>query len=505
MDVNQALKSPVRTELDRICSSDVFTSKKQAQNFLRYIVEETLEGRGSKITQYALAVDALGKPDSFDPMEDPSVRMQATRLRKLLADFYEQEPESEPIIRIDLPTGSYQPIFLGKNNACDTLERTQIVGSMSMGPKILLITNAGRQHGSKLRHFLHELYSGVTVVLSRFREARIVLADTNHVYQEPTANMVYAWEKHQAEFVLELEVSLEDHRYVIECRLFHTLTHNAIGLHTAYIPLDSPDLGKLHLRLVESTISLHRGTVLRHWSQFWHKQKRIPDHYQVLVRHVYFLQINSSADSFQRFLHACENRIQRFHDDALAYLHYAILCLYAHMTKQQLAEPLVDIWYHLAQKSLELNPWNSLAHGIYALACGFRGDAELCAIEVDVARYANPLDSGCLHMMAAGLCSIGKWPQGFELLKATLSLFQEGKPPPPQQILLCTHFFRQGLYAELARTEDGFKQLGSWKNFDTVLQNCQQNPDCSSCIESICQILDQQLSGQENYISEQIP
>src|SRR5206468_3081782 len=47
---------------------------------------------------------------SFDPRTDPIVRVQARRLRARLTRYYEEEGRHEEI-RIELPKGSYAPVF----------------------------------------------------------------------------------------------------------------------------------------------------------------------------------------------------------------------------------------------------------------------------------------------------------------------------------------------------------------------------------------------------------
>lgn len=81
------------------------------QSFLSYIVTEELAGRGNKIKAYSVAVDALGRPDSFNPGTDPSVRVLANRARNLLAGYYTGEGKDDPLYLV-IPKGGYRPKFL---------------------------------------------------------------------------------------------------------------------------------------------------------------------------------------------------------------------------------------------------------------------------------------------------------------------------------------------------------------------------------------------------------
>jgi len=70
---------------------------------------QTLEGKADRIKAYTVAVDALGKPASFDPQNDPSVRVLAKRLRDTLTAYYERTTGHS--IRLRLHCGSYVPEF----------------------------------------------------------------------------------------------------------------------------------------------------------------------------------------------------------------------------------------------------------------------------------------------------------------------------------------------------------------------------------------------------------
>ncbi|MGH9722606.1 MAG: hypothetical protein ACRD8O_20540, partial [Bryobacteraceae bacterium] len=100
----------VRGTLERLLASRGFQGSQTLSRFLRYAVEQTLEGRSDRLKEYTLGVEVLGRPDRFDPRTDAIVRIQASRLRAKLAAYYRAEGAVEPI-RIELPRGSYVPEF----------------------------------------------------------------------------------------------------------------------------------------------------------------------------------------------------------------------------------------------------------------------------------------------------------------------------------------------------------------------------------------------------------
>lgn len=96
-------------ELERVLGDPAFRISGRNQKFLRYIVMETLAGRGDAIKAYSIAVDVFGRPSSFDPMTDPVVRIEASRLRTSLENGYEAQPHT---VRIEIPKGRYVAQFV---------------------------------------------------------------------------------------------------------------------------------------------------------------------------------------------------------------------------------------------------------------------------------------------------------------------------------------------------------------------------------------------------------
>ena len=100
----------VRAALGHMATSEAFRGSPQLVAFLRYVVEATLRGEQDRIKGYTIAVEALGRGDDFNPQVDPIVRVEATRLRRALNRYYDNGGKHDAV-RIDLPLGSYVPVF----------------------------------------------------------------------------------------------------------------------------------------------------------------------------------------------------------------------------------------------------------------------------------------------------------------------------------------------------------------------------------------------------------
>jgi hypothetical protein len=66
-----------------------------------------LSGEADQLKEYSVGIDALGKPDNYDPRRDSTVRIQVGRLRQKLAEYYSVEGAYDPVI-VDLPKGHFK-------------------------------------------------------------------------------------------------------------------------------------------------------------------------------------------------------------------------------------------------------------------------------------------------------------------------------------------------------------------------------------------------------------
>ena len=101
----------VMAQLERILASPGFLSSERLSQFLRYVVTQTLSGQSTRIKQYTVGVEAMGFGTTFDPQSNPTVRIHARKLRRELDRYYYNHGSEDPI-RIDIPKGSYVPVFL---------------------------------------------------------------------------------------------------------------------------------------------------------------------------------------------------------------------------------------------------------------------------------------------------------------------------------------------------------------------------------------------------------
>jgi hypothetical protein len=96
--------------LEFALQSDALGRSERLKCFLSYICTVEFNGNLDRLTEYDIAVSALGRRAEFSPVEDSTVRGRAHELRQKLERLYTVEAPHYPV-RIDLHKGSYRPRF----------------------------------------------------------------------------------------------------------------------------------------------------------------------------------------------------------------------------------------------------------------------------------------------------------------------------------------------------------------------------------------------------------
>lgn len=135
-------RAEVAAQLQRVLSDDLFVKSQRLGGFLRFVVEETLAGRGAELKEYAIGVEVFERGAGYDPQTEPIVRIMAGRLRAKLAEYYVASGAGDPIL-IELPRGGYAPRFLRRDKPADSaVNRTRKRQSVGREAELARLGNA---------------------------------------------------------------------------------------------------------------------------------------------------------------------------------------------------------------------------------------------------------------------------------------------------------------------------------------------------------------------------
>ncbi|WP_241654596.1 hypothetical protein [Granulicella sibirica] len=105
--------------MNRLLETHHFKNSRRYPALLRFIVEETLEGRGEFLKERLLGVRVFDRPADYDTASDPIVRVTIAEIRKRIAQYYHDE-EHDAEIRIELLPGRYEPEFRARHSKRET-------------------------------------------------------------------------------------------------------------------------------------------------------------------------------------------------------------------------------------------------------------------------------------------------------------------------------------------------------------------------------------------------
>lgn len=100
----------VEEELRRLLESPGLQHAESLSLLLSYLVQHSLYKPHEHLKEFQLAVDVFGRSQSFDPRLDSTVRVQTSRLRNKLIEYYATLGANDPVI-IDIPKGTYLADF----------------------------------------------------------------------------------------------------------------------------------------------------------------------------------------------------------------------------------------------------------------------------------------------------------------------------------------------------------------------------------------------------------
>src|SRR6202008_3776352 len=124
----------VREQLNRLLAHPLFTNSKRYPVLLAYTVEQALLGNAGELKERTIGVEAFGREPNYDVNLDPVVRTTAAEVRKRLIQYY-YSPDHAGQLLIELPVGSYVPLFREPSGS-QTVSAAESVSGQRIGDAV---------------------------------------------------------------------------------------------------------------------------------------------------------------------------------------------------------------------------------------------------------------------------------------------------------------------------------------------------------------------------------
>ena len=133
------------SEMDRIFESEEFSRSPVMRRLLRFLIDQTLLGKGDQLKAYSVAVDGLGRDPDFDAQTDSYPRVQIGRLRRMLDAHYARNgfPSGERLI---IPNGAYRVYLHPVYPRAERHAKTEAPSSLAQAEKAPAPAPAGQAY-----------------------------------------------------------------------------------------------------------------------------------------------------------------------------------------------------------------------------------------------------------------------------------------------------------------------------------------------------------------------
>src|SRR5215213_11475795 len=104
MNIAASSTPSVLEQLEHVLQSPAFRTADRSAKILRFLVEQTVAGQADRLKEYVIGAEALGRGASFDPRIDSIARVEVSRLRTRLEQYYATAGRQDEIV-FALPRG----------------------------------------------------------------------------------------------------------------------------------------------------------------------------------------------------------------------------------------------------------------------------------------------------------------------------------------------------------------------------------------------------------------
>ena len=419
----------VLEQLERILAHQEFHATDRMQDFLRFVVEETLAGREDTIKGYTIATRVFGRGDDFDSGQDPIVSIQAGRLRRALERYYLVAGMDDTIV-IDIPKGQYVPRFTvraaqpelggsGEPVVAETESHPAVSPSVAVLPFENLSDDA--EQGFLAVGMTDELVTE----MNRFRELVVIPCQVaNQSATSPKAPSDLAHES-GARFILQGTIRRDAETVKVSAHLTDAQSGRQIWAEGYSNPLEAGRMIATQEEIAHQVVTAiggEYGIIARRLSA--ESRKKPPAElstYEAMLRY-YSHQISPTPESSQ----ACFQALQQAAETEPLYgpVWSALATLHAQMYSMDVPgfdEPL-ETAVRYARKGVFLEPGSQLGRLILAYASYLADDSESFEQEIETALALNPNSpytvgtAGYFHIMR------GELERGLPLLDQAIAV-----------------------------------------------------------------------------------
>jgi len=405
----------IRAQLDRILEHEEFHATERMRAFLRFVVEETLEGREQQLKGFTIATEVFGRDLDFDPAHDPVVRIQAGRLRRAMERYYLVAGGQDPI-RIDIPKGSYVPQFTAVQAVAPEPRPRYEPGIGShpeAWPTVVVLPFEDLTGNSDLAYLGAGLATELCIELGRCDDLRVML------FQSQLSNNQGVLPG--SDFTVQGSVRADGSTLKVVVQLIETRTSEQLWADWLKSSLDAGELISFQERTanrIVAHIAGENGAIPRALSSQTSKGP-LTIYQAILKGYAYHQAIN--AETFSQAFEALQ--LARSQDKECGLVCSMLAMLYADNIALEFFDPErtpLSEAIRMAHEGALVLPNSQLSRLALVRTHLLANDLEMALAELEAAHALYPESLLFMDIIGYGLLLVGQWERGEQLLRRAI-------------------------------------------------------------------------------------
>jgi len=454
---------------DEIKHSHVLTK------FLSFVVDKKLLGLEDEIKEYTIGVKGLGKPNDFNPQLDASVRIHAGRLRKVLQQYYTGPGKNDTVL-IDIPKGSYVPIFEKRDGTTEATASVQtkipdlfenVAQPSSNGhskPIIAVLPFHNLSSDSSKDYFVVGIGEQLSTDLARFQNISVISYYSTYNYDSALVGMQEMKNTVNIDYVLTGSVRFINELARLNVQLILPENGQIIFTETYSRHLTPENIFDIQEEITGEILNIiadDNGIIIMNKANAspFTKSKNLS--VQEAIYKYFHYTSDYSDEKLDVTVDSLESAVATEPQNALAGALLASLYMFSYSTKKESDKWLLEKAFDLAQTAVRADP--QCQHAQKALAWGlllYNKKVKCCEV-IERCIKLNPKACTITSLMALAYIAMGEYTLGFKWLLQSIHLNPAAHLSA--KFAFCLYYFHTGDYQE------SFKWLDRMNTTETSL------------------------------------
>lgn len=418
-------KKEILGVLNKILTSNVFSRSFVLSGFLKFIVEETLEGNTEGLKEYTIAVNALGKPSDFNPQIDAIVRIHAGRLRRLLNVYY-QGPGISDTIKIELVKGTYVPVFRAHllikpvTQSTENKESTPLLRSKLT---IAILPFRNLCPDGDYQFFVDGFGEELTRILSNYQDIDVIAHHSTRQYVENPEDIRVIGYNLGVHYLITGSVIRSSKEIRVNVALIKAINGMQVWSQNYSNPLILDNLIDIQDQIIENICSLlggYYGFIIHENAKSRQEPSNLESFDAALWN--YYFHMNYSEETYLKTRRVLEAAVHSDPNFASGLAMLAELYVLAYSLGYPTVNDPINVALELTKKAIRIDPNCQRAYQEYAWTLLHLNRKEDAIKAMERCLSINPSSVSSMGTIGFGMACAGEYDRADELLTRSLDL-----------------------------------------------------------------------------------